>query len=42
MEEIKAIERLLEDPEMSVERPIPRYFFKISNAYFMSAFKYYH
>lgn len=33
---------MLEDPEMGQERGVPRYFFKISNTYFMSSYKYYH
>lgn len=33
---------MLEEPEMRAERGVPRYFFKISNSYFMSAYKYYH
>lgn len=38
---MKAIEKMLDDPELRLDR-IPRYFFKISNSYFMSAYKYYH
>lgn len=33
---------MLEDPEMGQDRGVPRYFFKISNTYFMSSYKYYH
>lgn len=36
IEQVKAIEKMLEDPEMRLER-VPRYFFKITNTYFMSA-----
>ena len=40
IEQMKAIERMLEDPELRLER-VPRYFLKISNSYFMSAYRYY-
>lgn len=39
--QIKAIEKMLDDPELRLDR-VPRYFYKISNAYFMSVYRYYH
>lgn len=39
MEQVKTIEKMLEDPEL---KRVPKYFFKISNSYFMSTYKYYH
>jgi hypothetical protein len=38
-EQIRAIEKMLDEPEL---KKVPRYFFKISNAYFMSTYRYYH